>query len=231
VIYLCNRNLDETSQGKNRVAPDRDRQMPQDSHAETANQGREIGEGDSGHKFFFGMHSHPLSTRHGKSICLPTWSQVLSSQVVHGTPIMSSTPSLSNSSVMPACDSYRKRWVNRLMLRFHFIQLNPQSFPKRRSEQTSTQLFSIANAPQYPTAQTIQQFLKQSRITETELSVDHIEMLLNVLVLDGDVEKVCLHTRQKFDLTKKSVDARIWTLNVGFCGDRRWCGLRRREIY
>ena len=36
----------------------------------------------------------------------------------------------------------------------------------------------------------VQSFLKKSRITETELSVEHVEMLLNVLVLDGEIEKV-----------------------------------------
>ena len=45
------------------------------------------------------------------------------------------------------------------------------------------------------------QFLKQSRITETPLSVEHVESLLNVLVLDGEIERViqppsrhCLYT-------------------------------------
>jgi DNA-directed RNA polymerase III subunit RPC6 len=32
--------------------------------------------------------------------------------------------------------------------------------------------------------------LRQARLTETELSVEHVEMLLDVLVLDGEVEKV-----------------------------------------
>ena len=36
------------------------------------------------------------------------------------------------------------------------------------------------------------QFLKQSRITETPLSVEHVESLLNVLVLDGEIERVIL---------------------------------------
>ncbi|OBZ66783.1 DNA-directed RNA polymerase III subunit RPC6 [Grifola frondosa] len=38
--------------------------------------------------------------------------------------------------------------------------------------------------------QQILTFLSKSRITETELNVDHVEMLLNVLVLDGEIEKV-----------------------------------------
>lgn len=67
-----------------------------------------------------------------------------------------------------------------------------QSFPKRRSSSQSQQpvLYSISKAPEYPTAQNVRTFLKQSRITETDLSVEHIEMLLNVLVLDGEIEKV-----------------------------------------
>jgi len=36
------------------------------------------------------------------------------------------------------------------------------------------------------------QFLKQTRITETPLSVEHVESLLNVLVLDGEIERVIL---------------------------------------
>ena len=38
----------------------------------------------------------------------------------------------------------------------------------------------------------MQAFLNKSRITETQLTVEHVEVLLHVLVLDGDVEKVRL---------------------------------------
>jgi hypothetical protein len=38
------------------------------------------------------------------------------------------------------------------------------------------------------------QFLKQSGITETPLSVEHVESLLNVLVLDGEIERVIQST-------------------------------------
>ena len=34
--------------------------------------------------------------------------------------------------------------------------------------------------------------MKRSRVTETELTIQHIEMLLDVLILDGKVEQVCL---------------------------------------
>jgi len=76
---------------------------------------------------------------------------------------------------------------------------NPsQSFPKRRSHQSQPALYPISSPPEYPNAQNVLQFLKQSRITETPLSVEHVESLLNVLVLDGEVERVIhfsLHCR------------------------------------
>jgi len=51
-------------------------------------------------------------------------------------------------------------------------------------------LYPISNAPNYPTASDITNSLRKARLTETNLSVEHIEMLLNVLVLDGKIEKV-----------------------------------------
>ena len=71
-----------------------------------------------------------------------------------------------------------------------------QSTPKQKhadSASSGTQpLFPISAAPQYPTAPQIQSFLSKSRITETELTVEHVETLLNVLVLDGEIERVSL---------------------------------------
>ena len=65
-----------------------------------------------------------------------------------------------------------------------------QSFPKRRSNQTQPALYPISGLPEYPNAQNVLQFLKQTRITETPLTVEHVESLLNVLVLDGEIERV-----------------------------------------
>lgn len=69
-----------------------------------------------------------------------------------------------------------------------------QSQPKQKSSSSessqSNLLYPISAAPMYPTAQQILVFLSKSRITETQLSVEHVEMLLNVLVLDGEIEKV-----------------------------------------
>lgn len=52
-------------------------------------------------------------------------------------------------------------------------------------------LYGISNSPEYPTAQHIRNTLRKARLTETDLTVEHVEMLLNVLILDGEIEKVC----------------------------------------
>ncbi|KAF8665701.1 hypothetical protein AX16_000153 [Volvariella volvacea WC 439] len=64
------------------------------------------------------------------------------------------------------------------------------TFPKRRAGANDSALYALSNPPQYPTAQHIRNSLRQARITETDLSVEHVEMLLNVLVLDGEIEKL-----------------------------------------
>ncbi|KAF6762755.1 RNA polymerase Rpc34 subunit-domain-containing protein [Ephemerocybe angulata] len=61
------------------------------------------------------------------------------------------------------------------------------SFPKRRDAPEGA-LFPISNQPEYPSAQSIRNSLRKARLTETDLSVEHVESLLNVLVLDGKVE-------------------------------------------
>ncbi|KAL9712478.1 34-kDa subunit of RNA polymerase III (C) [Leucoagaricus gongylophorus] len=63
------------------------------------------------------------------------------------------------------------------------------SFPKRRDGNDGV-LYAPSNPPNYPTAQHIRNSLKKARLTETELSVEHVEMLLNVLVLDGKIERL-----------------------------------------
>ncbi|KAF9485384.1 hypothetical protein BDN70DRAFT_871429 [Pholiota conissans] len=63
------------------------------------------------------------------------------------------------------------------------------SFPKRRGGKEGA-LYPISNAPQYPTADNIRHSLRKARLTETELSIEHVEMLLNILILDGKVEKI-----------------------------------------
>jgi hypothetical protein len=50
----------------------------------------------------------------------------------------------------------------------------------------------------YPNAKEILSFLSKSKITETKFTEEHVEMLLNVLVLDGDIERVGLPLRGFF---------------------------------
>ncbi|EPS93718.1 hypothetical protein FOMPIDRAFT_1170252 [Fomitopsis schrenkii] len=70
--------------------------------------------------------------------------------------------------------------------------IRDRSLPKlsSSSEPNSTPLYPIGSAPSYPTAAQVLSFLRKSRITETTLDVEHVEMLLGVLVLDGEVERL-----------------------------------------
>lgn len=61
-----------------------------------------------------------------------------------------------------------------------------KSFPRGKGDA----LYPISAAPAYPTTQQIRSFLQKARITETELTEEHIEMLLNVLITDGQIERV-----------------------------------------
>ncbi|EGO01017.1 hypothetical protein SERLA73DRAFT_167202 [Serpula lacrymans var. lacrymans S7.3] len=72
----------------------------------------------------------------------------------------------------------------------HYIR--DRSFPKSKKDRSAQDqpLYAIGAAPAYPNALQIQHFLSKSKITETQLNVEHVEMLLNVLVLDGEVEKI-----------------------------------------
>lgn len=69
--------------------------------------------------------------------------------------------------------------------------IRQRSFPHSKSGQSSQRLlYPISAAPSYPTAAQVQAFLNRAKITETQLTVEHVETLLNVLVLDGEVERV-----------------------------------------
>ncbi|KAF5393900.1 hypothetical protein D9757_000215 [Collybiopsis confluens] len=71
---------------------------------------------------------------------------------------------------------------------FKFIR--DTSFPRARGQQPDGALYPISKSPQYPNAQQVRNALKQARLTETDLTVEHVEMLLNVLVLDGEIERL-----------------------------------------
>ncbi|KAJ4472265.1 RNA polymerase Rpc34 [Lentinula aciculospora] len=70
---------------------------------------------------------------------------------------------------------------------FKFIR--DMSFPKARGRQPDGALYPISKAPKYPSSQQVRNALKQARLTETDLTVEHVEILLNVLVLDGEIER------------------------------------------
>ncbi|KAF9653354.1 hypothetical protein BDM02DRAFT_3125777 [Thelephora ganbajun] len=63
----------------------------------------------------------------------------------------------------------------------------------------------IDSLPEYQNAQNVLQFLKQTKITETPLSVEHVESLLNVPVLDGEIERIPAYGASLWD-SKAIVD-------------------------
>ncbi|TBU23658.1 RNA polymerase Rpc34 subunit-domain-containing protein [Dichomitus squalens] len=65
------------------------------------------------------------------------------------------------------------------------------SFPKAtQGEDTPVrQLYPLTHSS-YPTASQILELIKKIRVTETELTVHHVEMILEVLILDGKTEKI-----------------------------------------
>lgn len=107
-------------------------------------------------------------------------------------------------ALIKSCLKFIRDMVSCTLVRLPPLTYLLQSFPKRRrtadDDEPEHLLFPISNAPQYPNAQQVLNALKQARISVTELSVEHVEMLLNVLVLDGEVERVS-HSGLKYSLT------------------------------
>ncbi|EJF61847.1 hypothetical protein DICSQDRAFT_105558 [Dichomitus squalens LYAD-421 SS1] len=73
--------------------------------------------------------------------------------------------------------------------------IRDRSTPKPKGADPSSSsanqpLHPISAAPAYPTAQQVLTFLSKSRITETQLATEHVEKLLNVLILDGEIERI-----------------------------------------
>ncbi|KAI0638327.1 RNA polymerase Rpc34 subunit-domain-containing protein [Trametes polyzona] len=69
--------------------------------------------------------------------------------------------------------------------------IRDRSLPKARrvDDGRPRQLYPLAHAS-YPNAEQILGLLNKSQVTETVLTVEHVNMLLDVLVLDGKVEKL-----------------------------------------
>ncbi|KZT63169.1 hypothetical protein DAEQUDRAFT_734121 [Daedalea quercina L-15889] len=100
-----------------------------------------------------------------------------------------------------------------------------RSLPKASSSSppNSMLLYPIGAAPAYPTAAQVLNFLRKSRITETTLEVEHVEMLLGVLVLDGEVERLPAFGAAMWE---NSVEA---TMGDGSDDDTRSSGSKKRK--
>ncbi|KAI0267270.1 RNA polymerase Rpc34 subunit-domain-containing protein [Gloeopeniophorella convolvens] len=72
--------------------------------------------------------------------------------------------------------------------------IRERTVPKHKHDDgrssSSQPLYPISAGIAYPDAKEVLNFLSKSRITETQFTEEHVEMLLNVLVLDGDVERL-----------------------------------------
>ncbi|KAF9468953.1 RNA polymerase Rpc34 [Collybia nuda] len=90
-------------------------------------------------------------------------------------------------------------WYTNHELDTHFIRhlteaclkiIRTLSFPKRLTENAKDALYAPSNAPEYPTASHIRNSLRNARLTDTELSVEDVTKLLDILILDGEIERI-----------------------------------------
>ncbi|KAI0249789.1 RNA polymerase Rpc34 subunit-domain-containing protein [Lactifluus subvellereus] len=72
--------------------------------------------------------------------------------------------------------------------------IRERTLPKHRHDDgylsSSQPLYPVSAGISYPNAKEVLTFLSKSKITETQFTEEHVEMLLNVLVLDGDIERL-----------------------------------------
>jgi len=61
-------------------------------------------------------------------------------------------------------------------------------------------LYPISRSASYPTAKTIHSWLQKSRLSEQELGIEHVEMLLDVLVYDGEIERLPAYGAGMWDM-------------------------------
>ncbi|GJJ15272.1 hypothetical protein Clacol_009548 [Clathrus columnatus] len=75
-----------------------------------------------------------------------------------------------------------------------FIQ--DRTFPKPTLKDNSSghdshmPLYPVSHSTTYPTARAIHTWLQKSRLSEQELNVKHVEMLLDILIYDGEIERL-----------------------------------------
>ena len=82
-----------------------------------------------------------------------------------------------------------------------------KSYPKTTSSwdmdassASDAPLFSISHPPAYPTSKMIHSWLQKSRLSEQELGVEHVEMLLDILVFDGEIERLPAYGASMWDM-------------------------------
>ncbi|KIJ45899.1 hypothetical protein M422DRAFT_59678 [Sphaerobolus stellatus SS14] len=68
-------------------------------------------------------------------------------------------------------------------------------------------LYSINHSASYPTAKQIHSWLKNSRLSEQELGVEHVEMLLNVLIYNGEIERLPAYGASMWDMGAMDEDS------------------------
>ncbi|KDQ54551.1 hypothetical protein JAAARDRAFT_38229 [Jaapia argillacea MUCL 33604] len=80
----------------------------------------------------------------------------------------------------------------KLLCRACLSIVKEHSFPKihHGEEEQRRALYPPSHPPLYPSSVQVHALLNKSKITDTELTVEHVEMLLKVLVLDGEIEMI-----------------------------------------
>lgn len=64
----------------------------------------------------------------------------------------------------------------------------------------SAPLFPISQSSSYPTSKMIHNWLQKSRLSEQELGVEHVEMLLDTLIFDGEIERLPAYGAGMWDM-------------------------------
>src|SRR5882724_4482256 len=89
-----------------------------------------------------------------------------------------------------------------------------QSYPKSSfSRETgalsgsAAPLYPISQSPSYPTSKQIHGWLQKTKLSEQELGVEHVEMLLDVLVFDGEIERLPAYGAGMWDMGAMDEDS------------------------
>ncbi|KAI0305368.1 RNA polymerase Rpc34 subunit-domain-containing protein [Multifurca ochricompacta] len=113
--------------------------------------------------------------------------------------------------------------------------IRERTLPKHKHDEGSSfslqPLYPVNAGISYPNAKEVLAFLTKSKITETQFTEEHVEMLLNVLVLDGEVERFPtfgVSTWADNDLGDDAFDDSSSTSSTGAVQKRRKAKGKRR---